>query len=300
MDFKAFITAFNTLKNSFPKKPNYTVRSENSPYGDYIIDCKNVYYGFDTVQCEDGFYLYDCFMSRNCANSYLVVRSELCYEGVDLYQCYNGSYLLSCALCTDCDYCISCTNCQNCFGCVDLWSKQYCFFNEQLEKEEYEKRVKEFKSTHKPEDIMAKIRAMELTLPNTAKEDNNEKSSALYYSYFNKNVYYVSDATQNEDSAYLFDSHRLKECFDTSYSADNEDCYDVVDTIKSSGCFSSKDLVKCIDCFFSYDLLNCSDCIGCSHLSSKQYCILNRQYTKDEYEKLKGQILGSFDPKLLT
>lgn len=31
---------------------------------------------------------------------------------------------------------------------------------------------------------------------------------------------------------------------------------------------------------------SCSDCFGCVGLRSKQYCILNKQYTKEEYEGL--------------
>jgi len=39
----------------------------------------------------------------------------------------------------------------------------------------------------------------------------------------------------------------------------------------------------------------CSDVFGCSKIRNKQYCILNKQYTKEEYEKLKAQIIRDMD-----
>ncbi len=35
----------------------------------------------------------------------------------------------------------------------------------------------------------------------------------------------------------------------------------------------------------------CSDCFGCVGLRNKSYCILNKQYTKEEYEELVPQII---------
>jgi hypothetical protein len=35
----------------------------------------------------------------------------------------------------------------------------------------------------------------------------------------------------------------------------------------------------------------CKDCFGCVGARHKQYCILNKQYTKEEYEVLVSQII---------
>lgn len=300
MTYKELSKGFQELRGKFPRRPNVNIRSENSPYGDYIIDCNNVYYGFDAVKCEDGFYLYDSYASKNCIDSYLLDTCELCHESVDSYNCYNGTHIMSCDGCTDCSYCISCMDCQDCFGSVCLSKKSYCFFNKQLTKDAYEKAVAEYQKKKSPEEIMKEVRAMEERMvPKTAIEIFNQNSDALYYSYRNKDAFYLSDTTASENVAYSFNSHRQKDSFDTSYSVENEQCYEVTDSVACSGCFLSKDLVKCINCYFSDDLLNCADCIGCIDLSSKQYCILNKQYTKEEYEKLKKEILSTFHPSML-
>jgi uncharacterized Fe-S cluster protein YjdI len=37
------------------------------------------------------------------------------------------------------------------------------------------------------------------------------------------------------------------------------------------------------DCEYSWFLQNCSNCFGCVGLKDKEYCIFNKQYTKEEY-----------------
>ncbi|PID34556.1 MAG: hypothetical protein CR971_02675 [candidate division SR1 bacterium] len=57
--------------------------------------------------------------------------------------------------------------------------------------------------------------------------------------------------------------------------------------------------------YYSYYLINCSYCLGCIGLKNKSYCILNKQYTKEErYDKVneiftqmeKDGTLGKFFP----
>src|SRR3989338_874068 len=50
----------------------------------------------------------------------------------------------------------------------------------------------------------------------------------------------------------------------------------------------SKNCYLCFDsnnCVFGYDLKGCSNCVMCVGLRNKKYCILNKQYSKEEYEK---------------
>ncbi len=42
---------------------------------------------------------------------------------------------------------------------------------------------------------------------------------------------------------------------------------------------------------YSYMMNNCKDCFGCAELNGKQYCILNKQYTKEEYENLLPKVI---------
>jgi hypothetical protein len=48
---------------------------------------------------------------------------------------------------------------------------------------------------------------------------------------------------------------------------------------------NTSDMIYCSYCVW------CKNCFWCSWLKNKQYCILNKQYTKDEYEKLASKII---------
>ncbi|MBU0627022.1 hypothetical protein KKG31_00005 [Patescibacteria group bacterium] len=39
---------------------------------------------------------------------------------------------------TNAYYCVNCHGCHNIFGCIGLRNKEYCIFNKQYTKEEYE------------------------------------------------------------------------------------------------------------------------------------------------------------------
>lgn len=44
-------------------------------------------------------------------------------------------------------------------------------------------------------------------------------------------------------------------------------------------------------CMYVFDLHTSSNMFGCANMRDKQYCILNKQYTHEEYEKLVPQII---------
>jgi len=105
-------------------------------------------------------------------------------------------------------------------------------------------------------------------------------------------------AEQTEDSKNMYIVAWSKESMDETSQGNDELCY-----ICSSGgglygsiavLYSfSNDPAKTkhsFNCFYSYTVNNCSDCFGCVCLKNKKYCILNKQYTKQEYEELLPKV----------
>ena len=66
----------------------------------------------------------------------------MCYECITI-----GDKSYKCAFCIDswniqdCYYCDTCINSKHCFACIGLNGKEYCIFNIQYGKEDYEKKV---------------------------------------------------------------------------------------------------------------------------------------------------------------
>lgn len=72
----------------------------------------------------------------------------------------------------------------------------------------------------------------------------------------------------------LYDSSSVSNSFDVSWSA------------------------KCSNSYFCHNCYGLRDCLFCFHLSSKQYCIANMQFSEEEYKKLKNIILNEYYKQL--
>jgi hypothetical protein len=107
-----------------------------------------------------------------------------------------------------------------------------------------------------------------------------------------KNGYLSFDSGYGEHLYYVTGTHHSNYCFDLTSctycerSAHNFDCHNSYNIFYSSGCRN------CNEVFFSKDCVGCSNCFGCVGLRSKQYCILNKQYTKEEYESMIPKIIA--------
>src|SRR3989344_5959985 len=82
--------------------------------------------------------------TKDSSDLYLVHRSELCYEDVVCSDSYHLLYSLNCKSCVDSYFLYDCIGCTDCFGCSNLRNQSHCMWNEQLSKEEYNKRLAEY------------------------------------------------------------------------------------------------------------------------------------------------------------
>src|SRR3989344_2822093 len=100
-----------------------------------------------------------------------------------------------------------------------------------------------------------------------------------------KDCYLCFRITGGEDSAYLNTIVDGKQSLDCSFLNHSELCYESVNINKCYQVFFSQDCTECQSVWFSRDLVGCSDCVGCINLRMKKYCIFNKQYNKEEYQK---------------
>src|SRR3989344_5420519 len=106
---------------------------------------------------------------------------------------------------------------------------------------------------------------------------------------FAKNCYMVSMGWYLEDSMYGYSiaGPETRFVFDSfgilHYSQFIYECIFIEHCYNCKYCFYSSGLT---DCSFCYDCRGCLNCFMCVNLRQKSYCILNKQYTKEEYEKI--------------
>ncbi len=119
-----------------PHKYANVVNCENS-IGDFLVNTKNCFNCYNVINSEDCRYIDEGVSLKDCNDCNLIGRSEL------MYNCQScvGQINICCSFSTDCSnvtYCDHCYNCHNCFGCIGLRQKEYCIFNKQYSKAEYE------------------------------------------------------------------------------------------------------------------------------------------------------------------
>lgn len=299
MTSEVFFKELKRLILSQPKLPSYSQNSEDCEYGDQIFYSKNLHNCFDCSNCTDSLFLYDSYMCANCMDCDYSIESELCYESVDAYKSFNCEFLENCANMRDSSYCYSCTDCHDVFGCSNLKSKSFCIFNRQFTEAEYREKIKQFKALPAKE-VLEMLEDIKEKYPWTqTNEANNENSSYGNYIYFNKNCYLCFDATHNQDCAYLYDSHRNTSSYDFTYSVQGELCYESLDSGYSFNCDYMIYSAHCQNSSYLVNCANVKNSLGCVGISHKEYCILNRQCTKEEYDKLSMQILSDLTSKRL-
>ena len=186
----------------------------------------------------------------------------------------------------------------NCFGSVGLRNKQYYIFNQPYTKEEYNKFMASSDiggySAHLK--FMKKLETLRLTMPHRYariyKSVNSDGDDLLEA----RNTHNSFNSHQIEDSRYIFYSNdKAKDCYDTSFQGFNSEL--VYDTAHG---FGGSNVAFGVRNFFNQDTRyneechNCSNIFGCEGLRKKQYCILNKEYTKEGYAnlvlKIKEQI----------
>lgn len=294
MNFQQFQEEFNKLKFNYPVLPTHNSSSEDAEYGDYLAHCTNAYFSFDNAESQGLIYIFDSFKAVNSCDGDYVINSQDCYDCVDVESVTHSAYMNYCSRVFDCYFCWDCHDSNNLFGCVYLKNKQYCIFNKQFKEEEYKAKIEEL--LQRPyEENLNEMKKLSQRYPVTQTlvwhSENCDYGNHLDYS---KNLYLSFDAAYSENGAYLSDAHHDKYCYDLTQSFHCEFSYECVDSTGLNNCFYMTNCHGVYDSGFCKDCANSNHLFGCVALDKKEYCILNRQYSKEEYDKHVKEIIESF------
>jgi hypothetical protein len=301
MTADSFYTELKRLLSLYPKTPPDLQDCENCDYGDYLAFSKDMFVAFDTANSTDCYYVYDSYIAKNCVDCDYTIESELCYESVDPFKCFNSDYIEYGVSLRDAMYSANCINCHDVFGCVNLQNKSFCIFNRQLTESEYRQKVALYKKWP-AEKVLAMVEELKLRYPLTqTREAHNENSAYGNYSHYNSHCYMIFDGAHNEACAYLYDSHHNATSYDLTCSYQhNEVSYQLVDGIKLFNCNFAVHSSNSFDSSYIFNCRNVKNCLGCVSLNNKQYCILNRQLSKEDYETISKKLLAVLKEKNLA
>ena len=293
----SFFEQMRELWKNVPDKALFNINPVNSDYCSITQDNKNCYLVIGGDFNEDSLYSSFILHSKECMDCLLLSKCEKNYETIDCNSCFNLKYSRYCETSYDSAFLFNCRNCHDCFGCVNLVSKQYCIWNVQYSKEEYFEKLKEIdlRSYSVVQKIREEFHTFSLKFPRRfAKIIKSVDVSGDFIEEAKKctRCFSVFGGAENSKNLWLIYS-QVKDSHDIDHSGLNSiECYDSSSVYPGNQVLFSRFIWDGHHIEYSYNCTNCSYIFGCVGLKNKKYCILNKQYTKEEYEKIRESIVN--------
>lgn len=226
----------------------------------------------------------DCSLSYRCRECYA------CIYGVNLYNCH---WTYHCEDSSDLYFCRDCLTCDHCIGCVNLENKKYHIFNQPVSEEEYKQYRAEL-SAHqgikKCEEIFTDL--MHKTPSHRSYNINCEKCTGNYLLNC-KNSKHCFEAEALENCGYIYTmAQGATDCQDIQYAPRSECCYEGMSVVDGYHSFFTIHAWRNKNCMYCEECFDSSFLFGCIGLKNQSYCILNKQYTKQEYDMLLPKIIA--------
>ncbi|MBI4994186.1 hypothetical protein HZC21_00890 [Candidatus Peregrinibacteria bacterium] len=295
---KPFFEQFHELLLVTPRMLNYSVGNENAEYGNLSSWNKNCYMLFESDDNRDCFYCDYSYRCKNVVDSSYVKESELCYGCVNILKGYKLFFSLNCRNCSDSWFLENCAGCHNCFGCANIINKEYCFWNEQLTKEEYQNKLNalNLNSYTNIKNLWEYFLEFSKKFPRKYMHGfHNEDSTGDYLNYC-KNANFCFDSAELRDCKFVYDCEHIKDGYDLDTYGGIEGA-EMVYECQSVGrgsfnvAFSNNVWQDLTDVWYCDNCTHSKDLFGCISLRHKQYCILNKEYSKEDYFILRKRIV---------
>jgi CxxC-x17-CxxC domain-containing protein len=291
---RPFFEQLGELFRAIPRRAMYQDFATGSEYTNYAVYMKNCYFTFGGHHYEDCRYCAQNFYLTNCGDVDFSMRSELCYESLHLRRCSRVFYSSYSEDCADSWFLFGCRNCHDCIGCTNLRNAKYCIFNEEYTKEEYAKKKQELKLDTRTGIDAAGKRAVEksLNFPRKYAWVRNTVNSTGDDLEQTKECVYCFSATEDENCRYsFFVPTGAKDTYDVDHVAmGTQDTYELHSGFGNNMVAFGNRVYDSHHVYYSDDCYNSAYLFGCAGLRKKEYCILNKQYAKEEYAKLVPKI----------
>ena len=300
---RPFLAQLFELYKEVPKYNSAATRMVNSDYSGNASNLRNCYLLFNSNFSEDCAYGNGIDYSKNCYDGSHIQKTERSYESFWLTNCFDTHFSMQCDDCVAVWFSKNCRGCNDCFGCVNLINKSHCFFNEQLTKKDYDQKLKEMNldSRSSLKSVEEKVKNFRLKFPNKFMFGIKNTDVTGEYITHSKNV----------KKSYL-----IRECKDLKYVQYSQvpSSWDCMDSTligyqselfyETSVCgWGGANFQFCSECWdggreFQYCLFcgrSAANLFGCVGITRQQYCILNKQYTKEEFLALRKKIIEHMD-----
>ncbi len=261
---------------------------------------KNCYLCFDSGYDEDSAYSVTLLYSKKCFDGLNVKDSELCYYCINTTQSFKTYFSRNCVSCVEVWMSQDCVGCTSCFGCSGLKNKSYHIFNQPCDKETYKAKLAEMNLDSWSGIVEARKKAETFWEKSPVKYQHSVQAPGCIGDYLN-------NASEIDRCFFVGNARNMKYCQSVIYPPNN----DGMDITSSEGTELSYETICCgngahktiatfecaniSDGYYSINCKSVSNVFGCIGVRNKTYCILNKQYTKEEYFDLLPKIKKHMD-----
>ncbi len=244
-------------------------RDEDCLYGKWIDNCRDCVDNYNLSNCE---LAYDCV---DCVNSHKIIHSQKIFNSSDIYHSYD------------------CRGCDHLFACAGLRNQKFCILNKKVSEKEFEEFLQNLEEQKK---VLIKFRELLLSTPRIFADFSNSENFSGSYLNNCKNTYQSWDSRHLEDCKFCGNLDTAKNCYDVDYyggTGMNEliyECEGVGHGVFRTF-FSKLIWGGASDVYYSYECFKTKNCFGCTGLRGTEFSILNKQYSKEEYFKLREKII---------
>ncbi|MFH1536735.1 MAG: hypothetical protein ABID45_01975, partial [Patescibacteria group bacterium] len=297
---RPFFNQIRELEDKVPHMSRFIISGtlDNSEYTNCTGYLKNCYLIGESDYDEECYYGNRIYHSKNVLDSSVIYKSELLYECLDCYSCFNLFFSSNCRGCHDSYFLYDCKSCKNCLGCINQRYGEYMILNKKYSKQDYESKAKELKLNTKQgiEKFGKQVDKFFKTQPHKHLQVERNENCIGDNLYDSKNAYMCFDSEDLENCRYCAKLFKeVKNCMDYNSWGDKAEliyfstsCGNSIYNLKfCDHCMTnSADLEYCIMCNAT------KNCFGCVGLNKKEFCIFNKQYSEEDYNKLKQKIIN--------
>ena len=297
---KPFFLQYRELMEAVPRSALTGVNVINSEYTHASINLKNCYLLFWSVLSEDSQYGSTLLFAQNTFDSFTTDNSDHAYEALHSDRLYRVSFVYFSQECVESSFLLDCVGCTYCFGCINLRKQKYRIVNEQLSKEEYHERIKywDLGSYKRLEEAKEKFKKLYLSLPHRYAFITNASRVSGDIIRDTKDCENCFTTLKGIEKCkhVFFGGLNLKDSYDVVLGGDlSELLYETVGVTKAQRTLFSAGSGGGTDVQYANYTSDSHNVFGCIGLKNKQWCILNKQYDKETFQKLKAKIIAQMN-----
>ena len=289
---KTFFEQYQELQNKVPRLSLMNLNAVRTEYANGTSDNKDSYLIFAGEYNENCLYCRLVQKCKGCVDCAFIHVSELCYECIDVRECFKCMYCEQCQSSTDLIFCYNMRNSNNCIFCTNGRNISNAILNVKYTKEKYNKKKAEIFSSYESIEQAKKdytdLKSKTMVKYASATKCHNVTGDYLHNCYDGVRVF---DTTGTKNCSYMADAEESIDSQDcNNFYYKNELCYDMMGILQSSKCKNCAFVFYCNEVEYSENCHNLTSAIGCNAIRKGQYMIFNKEYTKEDFYKIKKQI----------